>query len=135
MVNFCDFDDSKPNPTNVCGITKVLVNGDNRKNEKKYKTSASTFTDLKKALVVTTTKAQGQMDAYDTTNGPSNVGGPGDKTQSVHICCKKSGFLGRLQTNKSGVDRKHGSYDRYLARKKGRVYRCQINEGADTCLQ
>ena len=28
MVNFCDFDDSKPNPTNVCGITKVLVNGD-----------------------------------------------------------------------------------------------------------
>ena len=137
MVNFCELDDSVPNPTNVCGVTRVIVNSDNRQNEKKYKQAASSFTDLKKCLEVTNVKAEGQQSTISTPNGPSNIGGPGDRVHSVNqITYSRSGFLSRLLGRGTGVDKKHGSYERYLARKKGRVYRCQIEDGVNvTCSQ
>ena len=59
----------------------------------------------------------------------TNVGGPGDQTESVPL-----GVTGFARGNKArlysmpgkhdGVDTKHDSYTRYLMRKKGRALRC-----------
>ena len=59
----------------------------------------------------------------------TNVGGPGDQNESVPL-----GVTGFAKGNKArlysmpgkhnGVDTKHGSYNRYLMRKKGRALRC-----------
>ncbi len=59
----------------------------------------------------------------------TNVGGPGDQAKSVPL-----GITGFARGNKArvysmpgrddGVDVKHNSYNRYLARKKGIVLRC-----------
>ena len=58
----------------------------------------------------------------------TNVGGPGDQTASVPIITHSaSGNKARLivQPNQTGVDVKHNSYERYLARKRGVNMRCQ----------
>ena len=66
---------------------------------------------------------------YDSGVSYTNVGGPGDQTKSVPL-----GITGFARGNKArvysmpvrddGVDVKHNSYNRYLARKKGIVLRC-----------
>ena len=54
----------------------------------------------------------------------SNVGGPGDLVVS-----RSPDFIGGLlrlkQSGKKGVDKKHGSYERYLAQKVGNSKPCQ----------
>ena len=62
-------------------------------------------------------------------NSYTNVGGPGDQDKSVPL-----GITGFARGNKArvysmpgrdnGVDVKHNSYNRYLARKKGLLLRC-----------
>ena len=62
------------------------------------------------------------------------VGGPGDKWGSIQKSTPSRGAcynMGRLRNrtankNNSGVDRKHGSYQRYLARRVGGVLRKEI---------
>ena len=63
------------------------------------------------------------------------AGGPGDlqsAIQSQTPCGKGCNYnIGRVRgrtayNNKSGVDRKHGSYQRYLARKVGGVFRKEV---------
>jgi hypothetical protein len=66
---------------------------------------------------------------YDSGTNYTNVGGPGDQDKSVPL-----GITGFSRGNKArvysmpgrddGVDVKHGSYNRYLARKKGIALRC-----------
>lgn len=63
-----------------------------------------------------------------SANSYTNVGGPGDQDKSVPL-----GITGFSRGNKArvfsmpgrddGVDVKHGSYNRYLARKKGLIFR------------
>lgn len=72
-----------------------------------------------------------QTGISDSSPPPSytNVGGPGDQDKSVPL-----GITGFARGNKArvysmpgrddGVDVKHGSYNRYLARKKGLALRC-----------
>ena len=114
--------------------TKVIGGINNSKN---FRTYASSFTLLKKSL----TTFQPNTSAFpvkDTlgqrvqTGTPStsytNVGGPGDQTASVPIRTgTASGIKARLivQPNQTGVDVKHNSYERYLARKRGVNMRCQ----------
>ena len=111
------------------------------KNEKKYNLRGSTYTDLKKCLTVTKTLGNKQSSFQTsvvnstTTGGPTNIGGPGDFTLSIQKCCKASGKKARLRKYAVGVDKKHGSFERYLARKKGWVYRCQNDNGtASNCI-
>jgi len=105
-------------------------------NYKKSRTSASSFTILKKSL--TTVTEQNLPDTIGThalsgsigakTGGPTNTGGPGDTIKSVPIITtKRSGNKARLTVlpHQIGVDVKHNSYERYLARKRGWVMRCQ----------
>ena len=51
MVNFCELDDSVPNPTNVCGVTRVIMNSDNRQNEKKYKQAELEYKNILPSIV------------------------------------------------------------------------------------
>lgn len=72
-----------------------------------------------------------QIGTSDSSPPPSytNVGGPGDQDKSVPL-----GITGFARGNKArvysipgrdnGVDVKHNSYNRYLARKKGLLLRC-----------
>ena len=106
-------------------------------NSKNFRTYASSFTILKKSL--TTFQPNGVAPPFNGTLGkdvqtgiPStsytNVGGPGDQTASVPmITHSASGNKARLivQPHQTGVDVKHGSYERYLARKRGVNMRCQ----------
>ena len=89
--------------------------------------TASSFLDEKKAFavlggLVREKEAQGQNNA-DGNKCVTNVGGPGDKVHSVTKCCNTSGYkkniTNRIHGNDTGVDKKHGSYERYLARKRG----------------
>lgn len=82
------------------------------------------------ATVDTTTNKTtiGQFIQTGTINSYTNVGGPGDQDKSVPL-----GITGFSRGNKArvfsmpgrddGVDVKHGSYNRYLARKKGLIFR------------
>tara|TARA_B100001093_G_scaffold520256_1_gene613990 strand:+ start:7853 stop:8338 length:486 start_codon:yes stop_codon:yes gene_type:complete len=106
-------------------------------NSKNFRTYASSFTILKKSL--TTIKPNAVAPPFNGTLGldvhtgtPStsytNIGGPGDQTASVPmITHSASGSKARLivQPHQTGVDVKHGSYERYLARKRGANMRCQ----------
>tara|TARA_B100001059_G_scaffold236805_2_gene290647 strand:+ start:6441 stop:6836 length:396 start_codon:yes stop_codon:yes gene_type:complete len=101
---------------------------DLRQNNRPQRMTASSFLDEKKAFTVLggllrEKEAQGQNDA-DNNNCVTNVGGPGDKVQSVtDKCCNTTGYKhgvkNRLNGYGKGVDQKHGSYERYLARKRG----------------
>jgi len=76
----------------------------------KKSTDASSFIYSKKAFTVIKEDAENQTQITENTcpnnKGISNVGGPGT-------------------LNGSGLDKKHGSYDRYLARKVGWVLKRQ----------
>jgi len=86
-------------------------------NSRNQKTSGSSFTSLKKSLTT----------VNKSTNKSTLPLGPGDKVESVPTITTtaSSGIKTRLSSNKKGVDVKHGSYERYLARKRGFNMRCQ----------
>ena len=108
-------------------------------NSKNFRTYGSSFTILKKSLTtfqpnisavpVKDTLGQGVQTGTPSTSY-TNVGGPGDQTASVPICtggCDPKGNKARtiVKPHQTGVDVKHGSYERYLARKRGANMRCQ----------
>ena len=121
---------------------KPVYNGLN--NTKNFRTYASSFVILKKSL--TTVQGNntpdplsswlGQRDSGSTrltrpTTIPTNTGGPGDAVESVPIITsRRSGWKGRLVTlpHQTGVDVKHNSYERYLARKRGWAIRYQFDQ-------
>ena len=103
-------------------------------NSKPIRDSASGHTELLASLAVTKEKADDQN--TPTNNCPTNTGGPGDSTSSVCKIpmmtiglnrTKQLRLVNNCQNNSSscGVDNKHGSYHRYLLRKKGWVLRNQ----------
>ena len=106
-------------------------------NSKNFRTYASSFTILKKSLTTFQPNTvappfKGTLGKDVQTGTPStsytNVGGPGDQTASVPmITHSASGNKARLivQPHQTGVDVKHSSYERYLARKRGVNMRCQ----------
>jgi hypothetical protein len=113
--------------------TKVIGGINNSKN---FRTSASSFTILKKSLTtfnpISSSPAKSTIGKDAKTGTPltsyTNVGGPGDGTASVPIRTgTASGIKARtiVQPHQTGVDVKHGSYERYLARKRGINMRCQ----------
>ena len=120
---------SKGNPCGCGGIGGIA-------NSKNFRTSASSFTILKKSLTTFQPNfsviKKGTLGQDAQTGIPStsytNVGGPGDQTASVPIRTgTASGIKARLivQPHQTGVDVKHGSYESYLARKRGVNMRCQ----------
>ena len=59
------------------------------------------------------------------TDDWSFIGGPGDEIKSIpRVLSNKRGYRSRLVNTIPGVDVKHGSYERYLARKKGNIQSC-----------
>ena len=111
----------------------LIVNiPDVRLNKKEAKLSSSLHTDHKKILNVIDSNDGHHQTITVNNNCPknkqvSNVGGPGDFIQSVPPIYYSSNMLkNRLVDRKIGVDAKHNSYDRYLARKKGYVFQQQI---------
>ena len=121
---------SKGNPCGCGGIGGI-------NNSKNFRTYASSFTILKKSLTTFQPNTvappfKGTLGQDVQTGTPSssytNVGGPGDQTASVPIITHSaSGNKARLivQPHQTGVDVKHNSYERYLARKRGANMRCQ----------
>ena len=117
------------------GYQTRVIGGIN--NSKNFRTYASSFTILKKSLTTfqpntVAPPLKGTLGKDVQTGIPStsytNVGGPGDQTASVPIITHSaSGNKARLivQPHQTGVDVKHGSYERYLARKRGANMRCQ----------
>ena len=111
-------------PINTCNGNNIPLTHP-KTNQKQYKMSASSYIDLKKSMTVISkqgsgnyTKAQNQKD-LTTTNGitcVSNVGGPGDAIPALE---KRGLVVAARKDSNAGVDRKHGSYARYLARKQG----------------
>ena len=103
------------NPITSCN-GQFIKPFDTRLNVRKGKMSSSSHIDEKKALTVL-----GASGEHISLNGPcrSDVGIVGDIIPSVTKCCYKPGVKGRIRGISTGVDKKHGSYDRYLARKKG----------------
>ena len=102
-------------------------------NSKNFRTSASSFTILKKSLTTVSSVRLKRTLGKDVKTGTpetsyTNVGGPGDATASVPIRTgTASGIKARtiVQPHQTGVDVKHGSYERYLARKRGINMRCR----------
>ena len=117
-----------------CRRCSKYVNG-GLMNYKKSRMTASSFTLLKKSLTtfnpISAVVAKGTLGKGVNTgpvNSYTNVGGPGDQTASVPIRTgTASGIKARtiVQPHQTGVDTKHGSYERYLARKRGANMRCQ----------
>jgi hypothetical protein len=121
-------------PTKYKQPVQQVIGGIN--NSKNFRTSASSFTILKKSLTtfnpISAVPAKSTIgkDAKTGTSSTSytNVGGPGDQIASIPIRTgTASGIKARtiVQPNQTGVDVKHGSYERYLARKRGINMRCQ----------
>ena len=116
---------------NSCHGTIVNI-PDTRLNKKESKVSSSLHTQHKKILNVI--RSNDGHDQRQTVNNNcpnnkqiSNVGGPGDRIKSVPpIYSSKNMLKNRLVDRKAGVDVKHNSYERYLARKKGYVFQQQI---------
>ena len=105
---------------------------DTRLNKKESKVSSSLHTQHKKILNVIRSNDGHHQTQIVNNNWPNNkqitnVGGPGDFIQSTPpIYYSKNMLKNRLVDRKPGVDVKHNSYERYLARKKGYVFQQQI---------
>jgi len=98
-------------------------------NSKNFRTSASSFTLLKKALTTVQPIPNNLPSNLNPgAGGATNVGGPGDSVKSIPIITNMatSGIKSRLnvKATQTGVDVKHNSYERYLARKRGFNMRC-----------
>ena len=109
-----------------------MIFGDLMNSKPKKSTSSSSYIYSKKSFAVTKNDGENQTiivsNNCPNNKGISNVGGPGDQSASVPIITHSaSGYKGRLisQTHHTGVDVKHNSYERYLARKRGFNMRCQ----------
>ena len=93
------------------------------KNQKQYRVSSSHHLDNKKAMEVIGQK-RGQLTLAENQTDPgndkcaTNVGGPGDNNTAKEFNGRMIAERDRAHL-KSGVDKKHGSYERYLARKRG----------------
>ena len=100
-------------------------------NSKNFRTYGSSFTLLKKSLANVWTQGNTSLPSNLAfiDGSPSNTGGPGDAVKSVPIITNMatSGLKTRLnvKATQTGVDVKHNSYERYLARKRGWNMRCQ----------
>ena len=95
-------------------------------NSKNFRTYGSSFTILKKSL--TTYQPNTGSNPSKSTLPNITEYGPGDAVASIPIRTgTASGIKARLivQPNQTGVDVKHNSYERYLARKRGVNMRCQ----------
>jgi hypothetical protein len=116
---------------NSCHGTSVSI-PDTRLNKKPAKMSSSLHTEHKKIInVIQSNDGQGQTTKVNNScpnnRQVTNVGGPGDSTQSTPPVYFSSNLLkNRLVDRKSGVDVKHNSYERYLARKKGHAIQQQL---------
>tara|TARA_B100001029_G_C15000517_1_gene417771 strand:+ start:239 stop:562 length:324 start_codon:yes stop_codon:yes gene_type:complete len=100
----------------------------------KKSTSSSSYIFSKKSFTVTKNDAENQSiivsNNCPNNKGISNVGGPGNFTPAGYSDVTMIGLFGirkkrRTFDTGSGLDKKHGSYDRYLARKTGWVLRNQ----------
>ena len=115
------------NPVSRCHGQKNVY-ADLRQNNRTLRMDSSHHISEKKAFTLLgglfrNKEAQGQNNA-DANHCVTNVGGPGDKVESVtNKCCNSTGYkhsiTNRIHGNGKGVDQKHGSYERYLARKRG----------------
>ena len=129
-INYPQFGESGTRNANAC-CSKAVTGG--LMNVKNYKTYASSFTILKKSLTtVSNISGKSNIPAWtpDQSFSAGYIGGPGDAVKSVPIItAAKSGWKARLTTlpHQTGVDVKHGSYERYLAQKRGFNMRCQLN--------
>lgn len=142
-VNFswCNNNGYNNSVINSCVNGKVHKSKNPIYNVSKSNLFGSSYTELIKCLT-TTKRLANEQNSFEssvendiTMGGPTNVGGPGDFTLSIEKCCKASGRKGRLRRYAVGVDKKHGSFDRYLSRKKGWVLRCQNDDGtASKCM-
>ncbi len=98
-------------------------------NQKPFKsTSSSSHISTKKVFTVIREDAENQTQAVGSNclnnKAISNVGGPGNLTPASYSDVTMIGLFGirkkrRTFDTGSGLDKKHGSYDRYLARKVG----------------
>ena len=117
-----------PSKYNSNGPANIIGGINNSKN---LRTSASSFTLLKKSLTTVRPikdNLPSNLNPGTPNTSYTNTGGPGDAVTSVPIITHSaSGYKGRLisQTHHTGVDVKHNSYERYLARKRGFNMRCQ----------
>ena len=103
-----------------------------QKINKQVRMSSSQNLLRKKTLNVTRWLAQGEQPTTAGGAGSSmNAGGTGDRVHSVQVSTR-SGIRGnKARTEKrgdKGVDKKHDSYARYLARKTGKVLRNSTSE-------
>lgn len=105
---------------------------DTRLNQKHDKISSSLHTEHKKIInVIQSNNGEGQNITVNN-NCPdnkqiTNVGGPGDSVKSIPPAYFSNNLLkNRTVVKQSGVDVKHNSYERYLARKKGYIFQQQI---------
>ena len=116
---------------NSCHGSTVNI-PDTRLNKKEFNLESSLHTEHKKILNVINSNDGQHQTVTINNNCPknkqiSNVGGPGDFFQSVEpIHYSSNKLANRLVSRKTGVDEKHNSYERYLARKKGYVFQQQI---------
>ena len=111
------------------------IKRDVRLNQKLFKLNSSHHILNKKALTVIN---NGKEYSEDQNNQGkpvlcvTNVGGPGTlKTPMFR-------FNNKMRENNMGLDKKHGSYERYLARKRGwnlLNQSCNINNKLNICLQ
>jgi len=96
-----------------------------KKINKQVRMSSSQQLLRNKSLDATRWLAQGE-------NGTSmNAGGPGDKRHSLQVSTRAGIRGNKARTEKKGakgVDKKHGSYARYLARKTGKVLRQETSQ-------
>lgn len=112
-------------PTQYKQLLQQKIGGIN--NSKNFRTYGSSFTILKKALTTTQPIPNNLPLNQWASSGVTNAGGPGDQVVSVPIITHSaSGNKARLivQPHQTGVDVKHNSYERYLARKRGINMRC-----------
>ena len=95
-------------------------------NSKNFRTYGSSFTILKKSL--TTYQPNTGSNPSKSTLPNITEYGPGDAVASIPIITHSAkGNKARtiVRPRQTGVDVKHGSYERYLARKRGVNMRCQ----------
>ena len=108
------------NPLLSCGGDKVVIKNP-IKNQKQFRMSSSSYVDRKRALTVLGPSgnlmlAQNQKDPVNNNKCVTHIGGPGDKIPAIETRGLVRVHHGNSDT---GVDTKHGSYERYLARKRG----------------
>ena len=87
-----------------------------RENQKQYRLSSSHNLENKVSLTVINNGKDFAENQHNTNNAPhcvTNIGGPGDNLSNMFR------FNNKMYENNSGLDKKHSSYSRYLARKKG----------------